>query len=75
MQDAKPKKRSRRRFILGGLGLGGALIVGWGVMPPRQRLNGARPLPAEHGQIALNGWLKIDAEGIVTVAMPRNEMG
>lgn len=75
MRDGKPQKKSRRRFILGGLGLGGALIVGWGMMPPRQRLNGAHPLPIEHGEIALNGWVKIAPDGIVTVVMPRNEMG
>jgi isoquinoline 1-oxidoreductase beta subunit len=41
MQGAK--KPSRRRFILGGLAVTGALVVGWGVMPPRQRLNGSHP--------------------------------
>lgn len=68
-------KKSRRRFILGGLGAAGALVVGWGVMPPRQRLNGAHPLPVVQGEVALNGWIKIAADGIVTVAMHRSEMG
>jgi hypothetical protein len=31
----------RRRFLLGGLAAGGALLVGWGLAPPRQRLHGA----------------------------------
>ena len=35
----------RRGFILGGLGAGAALIVGWGLLPPRGRL-GARRQPA-----------------------------
>ncbi|HTD02345.1 xanthine dehydrogenase family protein molybdopterin-binding subunit [Undibacterium sp.] len=70
-----PKKKSRRRFILGGLGVAGALIVGWGVMPPRQRLNGAHPLPVADGEVALNGWIKISKDGTVAVAMHRSEMG
>ncbi|HEX7644965.1 MAG TPA: molybdopterin cofactor-binding domain-containing protein [Burkholderiaceae bacterium] len=73
--ENQPKKKSRRRFILGGLGLTGALIVGWGVAPPRQRLNGSHPLPVEAGEIALNGWIKLAADGSVTVAMARAEMG
>ena len=28
---------TRRKFILGTLGITGALVVGWGVLPPRQR--------------------------------------
>ncbi len=66
---------SRRRFILGGLGVTGALIVGWGVTPPRQRINGSHPLPLDANEIALNGWIKLGADGSVTVAMARAEMG
>ena len=73
--SAEPKKKSRRRFILGGLGLTGALVVGWGVLPPRQRINSTNPLATETGEIALNGWIKIAADGSVIVAMPRAEMG
>ncbi|MFZ6691492.1 molybdopterin cofactor-binding domain-containing protein [Undibacterium sp. SXout20W] len=69
------KKSARRRFILGGLGVAGALIVGWGVLPPRQRLQGAHDLPIENGEVALNGWIKISKEGIVTVAVHKSEMG
>lgn len=79
MRDQPVQKKSRRRFILGGLGAGvgvaAALIVGWGVMPPRQRLNSGHPLPIRDGEVALNGWLKIAPDGSVTVAMPRCEMG
>ena len=71
----KGPKKSRRRFILGGLGLTGALLVGWGVLPPRQRLQGAQPLWTEGGEVALNGWIKIGADGTVYVAMHRSEMG
>ncbi|MYN40848.1 molybdopterin-dependent oxidoreductase [Duganella sp. FT109W] len=73
MQGAK--KPSRRRFILGGLAVGGALVVGWGVMPPRQRLNGSHALPLDTDSVALNGWVGIGKDGSVTVAMPRSEMG
>jgi len=73
MQGAKNK--SRRRFMLGGLAVTGALVVGWGVMPPRQRLNGSHPLPLDGDSVALNGWVGIGKDGSVTVAMPRSEMG
>ncbi|MFZ6749706.1 molybdopterin cofactor-binding domain-containing protein [Undibacterium sp. Ren11W] len=69
------KKPSRRRFILGGLSVAGALVVGWGVLPPRQRLHGASPLPVTDGEVTLNGWVKIAKDGTVSVAMHRSEMG
>ncbi|MED5613606.1 xanthine dehydrogenase family protein molybdopterin-binding subunit [Janthinobacterium sp. P210005] len=76
---AGEKNTSRRRFLLGGLGLGvagvGALVLGWGVLPPRQRLHGSAPLPLQDGAVALNGWLAIGTDGTVTLAMPRSEMG
>lgn len=76
MQPAEPKKKSRRRFLLGGLGVAGALIVGWGMMPPRQRLHPSSPLPATvDDEVRLNGWIKMAADGTVTVAMPQCEMG
>ena len=71
----QPKKKSRRHFLLGALGVTGALTVGWGFLPPRQRLNGSDPLPVLEGEVALNGWIKISRDGSVTVAMPRSEMG
>ena len=73
MQGAKNK--SRRRFILGGLAVSGALVVGWGVLPPRQRLNTALPLPLAGDSIALNGWVGVASDGTVSVAVPRSEMG
>ncbi|HEY0587748.1 MAG TPA: xanthine dehydrogenase family protein molybdopterin-binding subunit [Pseudoduganella sp.] len=73
--DATTPRRGRRRFLLGALGLGGALVVGWGVMPPRSRLGDPAAFPGTSGQIALNGWIKITPEGNVILAMPRVEMG
>jgi isoquinoline 1-oxidoreductase subunit beta len=65
----------RRHFILGGLGLGGALIVGWSVLPPRSRLGTRETLPPLYGAVSLNGWVRIAADGKVVVAVPRSEMG
>lgn len=66
---------TRRRFILGTLGVTGALAIGWGVLPPRQRLTTADPLPTAEGEIAFNGWVKIARDGTVTVVMAKSEMG
>ncbi len=71
----RPKQFSRRRFLLGGVAMAGAMLVGWGVMPPRQRLRGKEPLPLENGAVALNGWIAIGPDGTVQLAMPRAEMG
>src|SRR5471032_605439 len=71
----KSRTLSRRRFIFGGLAAAGVMVVGWGVMPPRQRLNAAHPLPLTGGAVALNGWVAIAPDGTVSVAMPRSEMG
>jgi isoquinoline 1-oxidoreductase beta subunit len=68
----------RRRFLLGGLGclgVGGALVLGWGLLPPRQRLNTAEPLLPTRGAVPLNGWIAITPGGGVVLAMPRAEMG
>jgi isoquinoline 1-oxidoreductase beta subunit len=75
MSDIKPPNKSRRHFLFSAVGVTGALIVGWGILPPRQRLNRAQPWPVKKGEIALNGWVKIATDGTVTVAMPRSEMG
>ena len=70
-----PARATRRRFLLGGLVAGGALLVGWGTRPPRQRLHTSEPLPVEQGTVALNGWIAIAPDGTVSVVVPRSEMG
>ena len=65
----------RRTILLGGAGVIGALVVGWSVLPPRQRLTTAKPLPVAAGQAALNGWVKVGADNRVTVVMSKSEMG
>jgi isoquinoline 1-oxidoreductase beta subunit len=67
--------RSRRRFLLGGLAAGGALLVGWGLQPPRQRLRAARVLALETGAVPLNGWVAIAPDGTISIVVPRSEMG
>jgi len=65
----------RRTFLLGSAGAAGALVVGWSLLPPRQRLTTAQPLAVRAGQVALNGWVKIAADNTVTVVMSKSEMG
>lgn len=65
----------RRTLLLTGLGAAGALIVGWGALPPRSRLGARELLPPVDGEVALNGWIKIAADGGVVLAMNRSEMG
>ncbi len=65
----------RRTLLLSGLGAGAALLVGWGVLPPRSRLGQADTLPAADGAVGLNGWISIGADGRVRLAMNRSEMG
>jgi isoquinoline 1-oxidoreductase beta subunit len=64
----------RRTLLLTGLG-GAALLVGWGVMPPRSRIGYASLLDGTVGEVALNGWIKIAPDGAVLLAMNRSEMG
>ncbi len=63
----------RRTLLLGALGAGGALIVGWGVLPARSRLGKAGPDANEPW--ALNGWVKVYRDSTVGVVVPRAEMG
>ena len=65
----------RRTWLLGSLSAGGALVLGWGMLPPRQRLVGSRPLLTHDGQHALTGWLKIGEDDQISVVLPKSEMG
>nr|WP_081983943.1 molybdopterin cofactor-binding domain-containing protein [Massilia sp. JS1662] len=69
-------RKGRRRFLLGGLAAGTALVVGWGVAPPRQRLRATAEGAVQHaGTVALNGWVAISPDGTINVVVPRSEMG
>jgi isoquinoline 1-oxidoreductase beta subunit len=61
----------RRAFLLSAAGAAGALLVGWAVAPPAGRLGRASPSQP----VALNGWVRIEADGTVGVVVPRSEMG
>ena len=66
----------KRRFVLSALTAAGALVVGWGVLPPRARVGSRDMLPLVEGEIGLNGWIKIStADHHVVLAMHRSEMG
>ncbi len=65
----------RRTLLASGLGAAGALIVGWGLLPPRSRLGTAETLSMVDGGVGMNGWIKIAADGTVLLAMPKSEMG
>ena len=65
----------RRTFLLAGAGATGALLLGWSLMPPRQRQRPNAPLPMRAGRVVLNGWVAIDPDETVTIFLPRVEMG
>ncbi len=65
----------RRTWILSALGATGALTVGWGLLPARSRLGKPSLMLPTEGDVALNGWIKINRDGTVTLAMPKSEMG
>jgi isoquinoline 1-oxidoreductase beta subunit len=65
----------RRTFLLATAGATGALLVGWSLLPPRQRLTTALPLAVREAQVALNGWVKLASDNSVTVMMSKSEMG
>jgi isoquinoline 1-oxidoreductase subunit beta len=72
---SKIKSRSRRRFMIatGALAAGG-LLVGY-VLRDRDRLARVAAFTRSDKEFALNGWVKIQADGTVTVAVPHQEMG
>ena len=65
----------RRHMLLLGAGATGALVVGWGVLPPRSRQGGPDKPPAAAGPVGLNGWIKVNPDGTLQLAMNRSEMG
>lgn len=66
---------TRRRLLLSALAAGPALLLGWGWLPPRSRVGGADALPPLPERVALNGWLRMGADGAVHLVMPHAEMG
>lgn len=62
-------------MLLLGAGVTGALVVGWGVLPPRSRQGRPDNPPAAEGPVGLNGWIKVNPDGTLQLAMNRSEMG
>ncbi len=60
-----------RRGLLAGAAAGGGLLVAWWLMPRSYRT----PLVAARGEHVFGAWLKIAADGVVSVAVPQLEMG
>lgn len=65
----------RRTVLWLGLGSLGALAVGWGVLPPRQRMTGGADLLEDADSFAPNAWVRIGRDDSITLFMPRAEMG
>ena len=61
---------SRRKLLIGSAA-GGGLIVAWALIPRHYPL----PLSPSANEYAFGAWLKIAADGMVTVAVPQLEMG
>ncbi len=61
---------TRRGILIGGL-VGGGLAVGYLLRSRSFPL----PLSPRKGETAFDAWIKIDSEGVVTVAVPQLEMG
>ena len=71
----RPTRVKRRALLVSGAAAAGAIVVGWALVPPRERLGGIGALPVEGGEVGLNGWIKIASDGAVMLAMHRSEMG
>ncbi len=70
------KSKSRRKFLLAGAILsGGGLMIGYNILGRQDKLGSGALLATGKDEIALNGWVKIAADGTVTIAVPRSEMG
>lgn len=61
---------TRRGVLIGSLA-GGGLAVGYLLRPRHYPL----PLEPGRGEVAFDAWIKLDADGVVTVAVPQVEMG
>ncbi|MEO8717481.1 MAG: molybdopterin cofactor-binding domain-containing protein [Burkholderiales bacterium] len=70
------KSRTRRRLLIAAGLVGGAFLVGgYFFYRPRDRLRLPVGAAVPKGVAWVTGWLRIGADGSVTVAVPRQEMG
>jgi isoquinoline 1-oxidoreductase subunit beta len=61
---------TRRKVLIGALA-GGGLLVGYQLRPHRYPL----PLSPGAGEVAFDAWIKLAADGVLSVAVPQVEMG
>ncbi len=66
----KPRGVTRRRLLVAA-GAGAGIAIGYAVWPRRLSVAGL----AGKGETAINSWVKIGADGRVTVFVPQAEMG
>ena len=67
--------KSRRRFLISGVLVGGAAYFGYRFLSKRDLLAKPPALALKEKELALNGWFKIAPDNTVTVMVPRQEMG
>ena len=63
--------RVSRRGLLIGAAAGGGVLVAYSLSPRRYPL----PLDPAPGETAYNAWIKLDRDGVLSVAVPQCEMG
>ncbi len=68
-------RKSRRRFLIAGVLVGGAAYFGYRFLSKRDRLAKPASFKLNEKELALNGWFKITPDNTVTVMVPRQEMG
>ena len=73
--EGKPKSTGRRVFLIGAAVVGGGLAVGIGYLANQLAENRRFMLPPKEGEASFGAWLTIDKAGLVTVAVPNQEMG
>ncbi len=66
---------SRRQFLIAGVAATGGLLVGCGPRTAGDRRGHANGVSLAPGSVALNAWVQISPDGLVTVAVHRAEMG
>jgi isoquinoline 1-oxidoreductase subunit beta len=65
----------RRHLVLAPLAVAGGLAIGWGLLPMRQRLTPADPLPPKAGTHAFTGWVRVGDDDRIWLVCPKTEMG
>lgn len=69
--DGSPTSGVTRRQLLIGGGIGAGLLLAWSLWPREY----AAPLEPAAGETGFGAWLRIGEDGVVTVAVPQQEMG